>query len=277
MEAKMTETTNPIEPTRGDNVVPITRGGLSQAEKTIRLTQGRAIGGTTLERNAPRFQNEKEFKQWLEGKPTRIELRDDFARQQKGLALLTALNAEIDSKFEALVRLLCEKGIIDQAAFLDRAKLQLEFKRMLDGVNFADGYTMKDKIVCIMDWNEAHPELPVHGGYVRGLTDYLLANPDSDTPEHLAEVAMAVLLDPEEVLNDETKAALAMSPEDEAKLDAEIKATIEAAKARTPEQVEADLKAATDEATKFDAEILAEAEREAAKARQEKENGTAKD
>lgn len=227
----MTEATTPTEPTRGDNVVPMNRGGLSQAEKTTRLTQGKALGGTTLERNAPRFQNEKEFKQWLEGKPTRLELRDDFARQQKGLALLTALNAEIDSKFEALVRLLCEKGLIEQAAFLDRAKLQLEFKRMLDGVNFADGYTMKDKIACIMDWNETHPELPAHGGYVRGLTDYLRDNPDGETPERLAEITHAALLDPEDVLSDETKAALAFSPEEEAKLDAEIKATVEAAKA----------------------------------------------
>lgn len=210
-------------PTRDGEATPETRGGVA-------LTSGTALGGTSLERNAPRFQNQKEFMQWLNGKPTRHELRDDFARQQKGLALLTALNSEIDSKFEALVRLLCEKGIIDKQTFLDRSKLQLDFKRMLDGLNFASGdMSMKDKLAMVLDWNETHPELLAHGAYVRGAVEYLRINPEGDTPERLAEIASSLMLDPTEVLNDATMEALAVTPEEAAQMDAEIKAAAEKA------------------------------------------------
>jgi len=162
-----------------------------------------------LELNAPNFNTPEEYAKWLDGNLKRREASKDFQRLGNGMAVITTLNAQLDSRFEALIRMLAGKGVIDPVEYNAAAELQLKFKGTLDSINFLQKeIPFRDRLAQALAWNEEHPELLIHGSYVIGLVDYLKVNHDSLALLDRADIATSLLLDPVAVFSDTETAEL---------------------------------------------------------------------
>ena len=206
-----------------DGTVKMTRGGTRVEDPN----KPRFFRGSLIEQMMPNFVGlsaPREKQQWLLGKVTRQDLAaeaknlqgvvaSDLSRMHQGLSLLTTMNEAMDSKLETLIRLLSETNVIDSKKYHEYTKLQLEFKRTLDGINFVKDLPMKDKVSAAINWNEINTSLPIHGDYIHGLRDWLKGNPDKLTGEELVHICEVFFLDPVEILEKGVVASVLVNEE----------------------------------------------------------------
>src|SRR6185436_20954422 len=96
-----------------ESSAPITAAG-EQMPPTRAGEAGTRGGGTEgkmrMELRMPMFRNTEERIQWLKGKPSRQELRDDMKALSDGFVYLTGLVAKTDDKLEGFLRYLVGNG-----------------------------------------------------------------------------------------------------------------------------------------------------------------------
>lgn len=196
---------------RDGNVIPMNRGGgASRAGSDV------ATPTTEMEKNAPVFSTLREREQWLDGKPTRREVIADVKKLQEWAGYISARLEQVTEPLEALKRLLVKRGVISQEEFAAEATLQLNFKRLLDSINFTPNLPMPEKIQLVQSWNGEHPEMRIRGAYVRGLKEHLLDPKSGLSLQERAEIASEVGFKEEDVLSEgemvELAAQLAEAP-----------------------------------------------------------------
>lgn len=196
---------------RAGRQVPKNRGGLRQVSSIPAVDEP-----SMLEQNAPTFGSPEEYNHWLDGQAKRREVTNDFRRLGNGLALLSSLNGQTDCKIEALIRVLVEKGVLDLAAYKKMVETQLEFKQVLDTVNFLmKDQSMKDKVGLVLQWNEEHPDHYIHAGYLNpiGFVPWLKNNPDGLDFETRYAMAVSTHIEVEKLFTAEELSAYAATQE----------------------------------------------------------------
>ncbi len=213
------------------NVVPMSRGGGAPVSRggpaKLKGTPAPTVTMTEMEKNAPVFNSPKEYQQWLDGKPTRREVIADVKKLQEWSAYISARLEQVTEPLEALKTLLVKRGVISFEEYTAQATLQLNFKRVLDAINFTPHFAMTEKIQMARSWNEEHPEIKIVGAYIRGLKDFLKDPASGLTLMERAEHASELGIGEETVLTEvelsELAAQLAAPPvtADEAESDPE--------------------------------------------------------
>src|ERR1035437_16350 len=204
-----------------DNVVQMPKNRSGQKEQPVGETRAPTGGMSFMEQNAPQFQNEREYKQWLAGKVSRSEVAEDFRKLRDGMVYYASLAEGINDKYEALLRYLLKRGVIDSKSYVEHVMAQTNFKHMLDGLN-GTPTKMEEKILALISWNEEHPEMQARGDYVRGLRDYL-KNPKSGlTVLQRGEYASQLHIKEEDILTVEELEAFATELEVRAKAEPPI-------------------------------------------------------
>jgi len=157
-----------------------------------------------LEQGAPVFRTPEEYQKWLAGDVKRRDVVADFKRLGNGIGLLSHFNGELDSKFEALVRELVTGGFLDMEKYKKTANTQLQFKQVLDTVNFMmKEVPLRDRVTLVLQWNEEHSDHYIYGGYVTGLVYWLKKNPDNVDIVTRYTIATGTHLDVEQLFTPE--------------------------------------------------------------------------
>ena len=102
-----------------------------------------------------------------------------------------------------------KKGLVDAQDYANHAKGQMEFKDFLDQLNMAVETPMKDKAELVVSWNKDHPELQATGNYVKGLPQWMRANPDNLTLTERADLVADLNMKVEQVFTEEELGQLA--------------------------------------------------------------------
>lgn len=213
----------------GRGGMPPNRSGVGIGPKRVPKENPYAAGAKTeMEKNAPVFATEKEFHQWLEGKPTRREVIADVKKLWGAMGHMFAMMEQYTEESIVVREILRDKGIIDPRTFQEAVTIQLNFKKLLDSMNFAQGMPMEMKVDQALSWNTEHPEKKIRGDFIKGLRDQLKDPASGWTLLRRAEIASELLIPEEEI----------MTPEELEKLAEELMAASVVAEVPAPEVAE---------------------------------------
>ena len=190
------------EKTRGgDNVVPMNRGGKPPAPGGVPANPFSATQ-TEMERNAPVFKSREEYETWLGGKPTRRDVVQDVRKLWGAISHFYSVLESNTEAVEAMKKTLVQSGAIDPKVYGEYLTLQLNFKRLLDSINFVPNRPMPEKIQMVRGWNDEHKDMMIRGDYVKGLREFLADSTSGFTLMERAETASEVGIKEEEVLTE---------------------------------------------------------------------------
>jgi hypothetical protein len=187
--------------------MPKDRSGVVQMP--LRRSTAPSTSEPLFVQNAPRFRTPQEFQKWLNGTVTRRELSDDFKRLSNGLGQMFSMLSVTDAKLQILVEHFARRGELNIEEYEKAVEVQLQFKHVLDTVNFAmKDIPMQDRIGLVLHWNEEHPDKYVRGEDVRGLAEWLKDTKSADIVTRF-EIAQSVHFDVDLFFTEEEKKAVA--------------------------------------------------------------------